>query len=94
MRAGYSDLDLNHADPVMVALAADYDTGAELTLDGAIPGLRARWVGTWRSGCCPTTSRPVSDGVWLCRPIDSVVRDARMTLAALTDSLVGAVNLP
>lgn len=94
VRAGYRDLGLNHADPVKVALASDYGSGAELTLDRR-DSRAVRPLG-WHIafGVLPD-HLPISFGWCLAvSSFDSVVRDARMTLAALTDSLVGAGDLP
>ena len=57
VRVRYSALDLDLAEAVNVALAADYDTDAILTLDRPTSGPYARWVATRRSKYSPTTSR-------------------------------------
>lgn len=57
VRACYLYLDLDLADAVNVALAAEYDTDAVLTRDR-----RAHWVGARWSVCSPTTCR--SDFGW------------------------------
>jgi predicted nucleic acid-binding protein len=61
VRARYRDPDLDLADAANVALAAEYDTDAVLTLDRRdFRAVRPLAI-TRRSGCCPTTFRSDAD---------------------------------